>query len=390
MTVAAVALPAAAGNPHQRLQEIQDRRERLQQMINRVDANGDSVSSIIAHLDHQRASVAAQVRRLDGRIAVLDGRIAKVQADLQEAQTRLALLTRNLERILGRLDARTDVFVARAVAAYKAGPTAEADSLLSAHSFGDLMDRYAYYQSALDSDSSLVDEISGLRDRLDERRQLVVAQEHQIAQTKLRLEASRTEVAAVRGQRADELAAKQAVIAQKNSLLNHIRGHQQKLQAQEVQLERASARIHDFLARQASTAAPSALPTGGGQLLWPAAGPVTSPFGYRIDPVIGGMHLHAGIDIGAPYGATVVAADSGTVAYVGVISGYGNVVAIDHGGGLSTTYNHLSAWQVSTGQHVSRGQPIANVGCTGYCTGPHLHFEVRINGTPVDPMPYLQ
>jgi murein DD-endopeptidase MepM/ murein hydrolase activator NlpD len=86
----------------------------------------------------------------------------------------------------------------------------------------------------------------------------------------------------------------------------------------------------------------------------------------------------------------VVAAASGVVAYAGSMSGYGNVVVVDHGGGVATTYNHLSGFAVSSGQRVSRSQPVASVGCTGYCTGPHLHFEVRIGGAPVDPMPYLR
>jgi murein DD-endopeptidase MepM/ murein hydrolase activator NlpD len=116
---------------------------------------------------------------------------------------------------------------------------------------------------------------------------------------------------------------------------------------------------------------------------------VTSGFGYRIHPIFGTRRLHTGVDIGAPYGATVSACDSGTVAFAGVMSGYGNVIAIDHGGGFATTYNHLSGFAVQPGQSVSRGQSMGYVGCTGYCTGPHLHFEVRINGNPVDPMPYL-
>nr|MBA3431050.1 M23 family metallopeptidase [Actinomycetota bacterium] len=97
-----------------------------------------------------------------------------------------------------------------------------------------------------------------------------------------------------------------------------------------------------------------------------------------------------GVDIGAPYGAPVIAADTGVVAFAGEMSGYGNAIVVEHGGGLATTYNHLSSFSVGGGQGVSRGEVIGAVGCTGYCTGPHLHFEVRVGGSPVDPMPYLQ
>jgi murein DD-endopeptidase MepM/ murein hydrolase activator NlpD len=100
--------------------------------------------------------------------------------------------------------------------------------------------------------------------------------------------------------------------------------------------------------------------------------------------------MHTGIDIGAPYGSGVFAAESGTVAFVGAMSGYGNVIVVDHGGGLATTYNHLSSFGVSRGQTVGSGATIGGIGCSGYCTGPHLHFEVRINGSPIDPMPYFQ
>jgi murein DD-endopeptidase MepM/ murein hydrolase activator NlpD len=131
-------------------------------------------------------------------------------------------------------------------------------------------------------------------------------------------------------------------------------------------------------------------PSAGGQLLWPAVGPITSPFGWRIHPIFGTRELHTGIDIGAPDGSTVSAAAAGTVEFAGTMTGYGNVLVIDHGGGLATLYGHLSFYSVAVGQVVARGEPIGNVGCTGYCTGPHLHFEVRLSGTPVDPMPFLQ
>jgi murein DD-endopeptidase MepM/ murein hydrolase activator NlpD len=118
-------------------------------------------------------------------------------------------------------------------------------------------------------------------------------------------------------------------------------------------------------------------------LIWPVSGPVTSPFGYRWG------RLHAGIDIGVPYGTPIHAAASGTVVLAGWTGGYGNYTCIDHGGGLATCYAHQSSYAVSSGAHVVQGQVIGYVGNTGHSFGAHLHFEVRINGTPVDPLGYL-
>jgi len=128
---------------------------------------------------------------------------------------------------------------------------------------------------------------------------------------------------------------------------------------------------------------------GSGAMMWPAYGPITSPFGWRNHPIFGDARYHSGIDIGADYGDTVGAADAGVVIYADWMGGYGKAVMIDHGGGLVSLYGHNSELLVSEGQRVAKGQPISRVGATGYATGPHLHFEVRLNGSPVDPMSYL-
>ena len=117
--------------------------------------------------------------------------------------------------------------------------------------------------------------------------------------------------------------------------------------------------------------------------------PVASPFGYRIHPIYGDRRLHTGVDFGASEGTPIHAAEAGTVVSAGWMGGYGNATVIQHAGSLATLYGHQSAILVSVGQHVSRGQIIGRVGCTGACTGPHLHYEVRVNGTPVNPVPYL-
>ena len=129
--------------------------------------------------------------------------------------------------------------------------------------------------------------------------------------------------------------------------------------------------------------------SGTGALMWPVNGVITSPFGYRNHPIFGRQILHSGIDIGVDYGTPVHAADSGVVVEADWISGYGYAVVIDHGNGLSTLYGHNESLAVSAGQSVSKGQVIAYAGSTGNSTGPHVHFEVRSNGEPVDPMGYL-
>ena len=130
-------------------------------------------------------------------------------------------------------------------------------------------------------------------------------------------------------------------------------------------------------------------PTGSGTLTLPVAGPVTSPFGARTSPTTGAQEFHEGIDIGAAQGTPIRAAASGTVTFAGQMSGYGNVVIVQHAAGLQTRYAHQSAMSVTAGQTVAAGDVIGAVGATGEATGPHLHFEVRLNGVAVDPAPYL-
>ncbi|MCX6372704.1 MAG: M23 family metallopeptidase [Actinobacteria bacterium] len=125
-------------------------------------------------------------------------------------------------------------------------------------------------------------------------------------------------------------------------------------------------------------------------MMWPVNASVGSPFGWRIHPILGYRKFHTGIDLGVAYGTPIHAADSGTVIYATWMGGYGNVIIIDHGRGISTLYAHQSSLAVGTGTRVVRGQVIGYVGSTGFSTGPHLHFEVRVNGNPVDPMGYLR
>ena len=384
IAVMSLSLPALA----QSLEEIRENRERAAAQAARLDAKGDSLAEKVAALDALRAEAEARVLAVKEKLREIDRRITKNRARLTAAQKRMAVLTVELHGILGDLGARTDAFVDRAVAAYKAGPTAAAEGVLSGENFNDVIDRYTYYQAALDADSTLIDEIEVLRDAVEERRIEVEERQAEITTARMALQADRQTAQVLHDERAAVLAERRAVVSQKENLLAEVRGNQEIWEAKVAAFKAAEQEKLALLA--AASSSNGQFPVGGGQLLWPAAGPLTSGYGYRTHPIFGDTRLHAGIDIGAAYGAPVIASDSGYVVFAGVMSGYGNAIVIDHGGGLATTYNHLSAFTVASGQSVRRGAQIGSVGCTGYCTGPHLHFEVRVDGSPVDPMPYLQ
>ncbi len=383
----AVALPAAA-DPGDKLEEIRDRQEEVSRQKEHTLAEAAGVTELLADLDDERERVEAKVEALSTRVDALEGEIVRTEEKLAEAQKDLALLAAELDVIDRRLERRHGLLTERVVEAYMEGPTGYLDSLLSSSDFGELVDRIEYRTSAMDSESRLITRIEVLQDKTEAREDQAEEKKLEIAEAKAVLEASHAEIEARRDERAAVLAEKEEVLAKKRAVLADLRADARRLGAVEAQLEADEARLVSIIQAAPTTAGPP--PVGGGQLLMPATGPITSPYGYRTHPIFGDQRLHTGIDIGAGYGAPVVAADSGTVVYAGTMSGYGNVIAIDHGGGLSTTYNHLSAFYVGSGQSVARGTSIGAVGCTGYCTGPHLHFEVRVNGSPVDPMPYLQ
>jgi murein DD-endopeptidase MepM/ murein hydrolase activator NlpD len=193
----------------------------------------------------------------------------------------------------------------------------------------------------------------------------------------------RTRVGAARSQQAQVLAQARADEAHEQAVLASAQAHRVEFEHAAAVSSAASGTIQGILRSR-----PSDHP-GSGVLRFPADGPISSPFGERMHPIFHEMRMHTGIDIGAGYGSPVRAAAAGAVVVAGYVSGYGTAIVIDHGGGLGTLYGHLSRLGVHVGSRVTAGQTIGAVGNTGNSTGPHLHFEVRVNGTPVDPMKYL-
>jgi murein DD-endopeptidase MepM/ murein hydrolase activator NlpD len=215
------------------------------------------------------------------------------------------------------------------------------------------------------------------KEDVEARKASVEADLAALDQQRSQLEADRVEVD-LRRQEAEAEATRQ------QKLLKDVTSQIKYLEDKRAAEERDQAQI-----KRQIEAAQSKTGTKPSRLQWPVNGPITSPFGWRVHPIFGTKKMHTGIDIGVAYGTPIKAAAGGTVILAQKYGGYGNATAIDHGGGLSTLYGHQSKIIVKVGQKVDAGQVIGYVGCTGYCTGPHLHFEVRDNGTPVDPTKYL-
>ena len=403
LCLASVSLPATAG-PEDRLDAIEKRREKIERELEDTGKKAKSLKGTISVLDTEAEDLQSRLAELNAEISELDGRISEEQAELELAQQRFTSLTEELLDIQDDLVVSTDSLTQRAIETYKSGPGAYVEGILSSDSFADLSDRYEYYEATVELDSELVSDIERLNEETDARREQVAEEKERIAEAKLVLEKDRSDLAAVQVEKEALLGVQNSLIAEKEDVLRGQIAKKSELEKVIQQLDQDSQEIESLLARAAeeeanstgggggpAPAPPVPAPTNtGGQFTWPASGPVTSPYGYRTHPIFGDARLHTGIDIGAGYGSPVYAATGGTVVFAGSMSGYGNAIVVDHGGGVATTYNHLSGFSTSQGATVSRGQTIGSVGCTGYCTGPHLHFEVRIGGSPVDPMPYLQ
>lgn len=380
-------------------QKIEDQIGSLQSQIGEASA---AEAKLLVAIDASRATK----KQLDGKVAVIDGQIAVVQRNLNAAQARLSAAEAEQRGAEERLaTAQHELAEARiklanyAVAAYT-GQSAAVQFLtitLKARSIEELIVKRNYMKAVGNTQADTIALDERLRDEVKDLSQaLAAATKEADAQTKVvegqkgELQAKRDAQDSVRAQVATELAKTDSlrveVVARKDEFL----AEQRQLQAQSDAIT-AQLRARAEAQRAAAAAAGgtvSLAPAAGG-FVRPVSGPITSPFGYRVHPIYGTTILHAGVDIGADSGTPIKAAQSGVVVSAGWMDGYGNATILDHGGGVTTLYAHQSAFLVSAGERVTQGQSIGRVGCTGSCTGPHLHFEVRINGTPVDPMPYI-
>jgi murein DD-endopeptidase MepM/ murein hydrolase activator NlpD len=348
-------------------------------------------------LDAQIAGVTSEIRTLEGRVGDVSERLGVLERDLALHRERLAKLdalfvfeTHRLTFLRAQYRRSVTVLNRRIVQIYEQPNPTVADVILSSKSVQDAIDTLHYLGSIARQDRLIAHAVGVARDQVHAAREKTKKTRAVVA--------SETQVVAVRTQQQREVKAQ--LLASEHRLsntriskrqaLSSTRQQEQDLAAEAATLAAEDARIRAQLAAAQAAArasAPGSGPTdttpSASGLIWPVSGPVVSPFGMRWG------HLHAGIDIAVPSGTPIHAAAAGTVVIAGWVSGYGNYTCIDHGGGLATCYAHQESFAVGVGSRVAQGQVIGYSDCTGHCFGPHLHFEVRINGTPVDPLGYL-
>jgi len=382
-TLLALALAAGLAVPLQGVSApLSKKIEKKRAQVGKVKRKEGVLTQTISRYNNRIEGLQGEIKATQTRLSRVQGQLDRRRAELERVRDRLEVARDRLERARRELATGRKVLAARLVELYKADQPDALTVVLEADGFADLLERTEFLDRISDQDREIVERVRILKARYEEQERVlaeleerqeaaaakILRQRDEIASSRDRLASARDELAVVREDRAGALAT--------------VRGGRMALEDDLEELEAEQARVTERL--QGPAAAPAGpIRQGTGSLIYPVTGTFTSPFGYRWG------RLHAGIDIAAPVGTPIRAADSGTVVIAAYTGGYGNYTCIQHGGSLSTCYAHQSSFATSAGASVSQGQVIGAVGNTGSSTGAHLHFETRVNGSPVDPMGYL-
>lgn len=357
-------LAAGTASENQQLADIAKRQEELQSAIRAAEA--------------EKTDKIAQKQAYDEVLYLLNNQMSAIEAEEKKLNEKIETLEDQIEEQNQELEERTELFRNRAAALYEEGGISYLDILLNASSFSDFLQRMEISQEMFEYDKTRMDKIKSIRAQLEsDKEELVVAQEEQLAK--------KEELKQKEQEQKEQLTALNQVLSEINKNIETMEEMETKLAKEQEQIQ-ATIRQREQQQKNSGTLGTYS----GGSMIWPTPSTryITSQYGYRIHPILGTRRFHSGVDIGAGQGANILAANSGTVIYSGVNGGYGNCLIIDHGGGIKTLYGHCSKLLVSNGETVSAGQLIAYVGSTGLSNGPHLHFEIYVNGSTVDPLSY--
>lgn len=352
------------------LEQIKKEREQTQKKIEEVKKTESQYRSEVNQVEEQLLGALSELEDLNSRLA-------EAKAEVDKATIEMVLKEEELKRIEDDLAERVRILNDRVAAIYKNGHGNILEILLNSEDFIDFISKLKLMNLFAEQDTQNILLIK-------EKRDATIGLKKSIIDLREKQKEYKGNVERLVDQAEQKTGEIENLYGEKKNLLSQTTANKNALIQMEKQLEIKEAEVKRILESYKYGNAPS------GKFLWPVPGRVRSGFGNRIHPIFGGVRFHSGIDIAASYGTLIKAADGGQVVQAGYFGGYGNSIMIYHGGGFATWYAHLSSINVSMGQTVERGQVIGLVGSTGWSTGPHLHFEVRINGNPQNPLAYLQ
>lgn len=353
---------ALADDLEDQLADLQRQAEEQQAKTNEASAKVESVSERLRQIQEELRVATAEYKEVKGQLDSVEDKISDNTELLQKTEADLKVKNKKLQQRV------RDIYIN--------GQISYVDVLFGAKDFADLMTRMDVLKRIIKHDYDLIMKVK--------------EEKATVENTRAQLEKDKAEAEVL----VADAQAKKAKVEDKESeqqvLLDQAIYDRDTSERMYEEIMAASQEVANMIRRsQMSSAGYSGAPAGAGGMIWPISGPITSEFGWRTHPIFGTARFHSGLDIGGDYGMPIYAAASGTVIYAGWISGYGNAVIIDHGGGVTTLYGHNDSLNVSEGENVAQGQVIAMCGSTGNSTGPHCHFEVRENGEPVSPYGYL-
>ena len=349
--------------------DLQDRQKELQNQLQQSNEQLDDVKDELTDNLQQVQKLDEKIEQSEKELEELNKKIKDLSETVEKTKSKLDIVTQRYQR-------QKKLLQSRLIAMYEAGETEYLDVLLASSDLSEFLSSYFVITELASYDTEILDDVS-------EKKEIV-----EIINTRLTEDLKKLSIM-------KDNQTKNSKILQNTKKLRENYIKQLSKQEQEIQekIDEYKKQFDEVNKEILEVALTQGLTTEyiGGVMAWPVPGytRITSNYGMRTHPITGVYKLHTGVDIGAPMGANFVAANDGIVTKAYYNSAYGNMVMIDHGGGISTLYAHGSKILVKVGQKVSRGEPILKVGSTGYSTGPHAHFEVRINGVVTNPMDYI-
>ncbi|MFT9497907.1 murein hydrolase activator EnvC family protein, partial [Anaerosolibacter sp.] len=343
-----------------------------QKKLNQLNQQIKNIKNKLLQNNKKEKSISTEIESVNKKIEQTESEIGEIGTQITAAEEQIKQAKQELRNAEGKIDTKNDTLNSRLRVMYKNGNVGYLQVLFNSSNIVDMLSKLDMVKRVVDHDMELLKFMKTQRDKINNNKKLLENQQANLVAMADSMERKQRELEISRGQMAK---IKKDIIADNK-----------KLEKQEDELNRYAQEISSQIRKLQTKEVYK-----GGKFAWPAPGysRITSPFGYRIHPILKIKKLHTGMDIAVPTGGKIVAAEAGTVIYSGWMGGYGNTVMVDHGSGLVTLYPHNSKLVAKKGDKVKREQLVAKAGSTGLSTGPHLHFEVRKNGEYVDPKPWL-